>query len=137
MAKDFRLRGGLNGVPTVKAVIGTATVIEAGDLVALSSGVITKAVAASTAIAYAPHGSAAGEVLIDVTVGNDFELLGTGDAAFAVTQKGSEVDIVGTTTLLIDVGESSTDVLKIAIDQNAGVATSTDDIAVRINKPLY
>ncbi len=38
--------------------IDSATVIEAGDLVALTAGVITKAVAASTAVAYALNGSA-------------------------------------------------------------------------------
>lgn len=137
MAKDFKLRGGLHGVPTVKAVIATATVIEAGDLVALSSGIITKAIAASTAVAYAPHGSASGEVLIDVTVGNNFELIGTADANFAVTQKGTEVDLVGTTDLLIDVGTSATDVLKIAVDEGAGTVGATAGVSVRINKPLF
>lgn len=134
---DFKIRGGLHGVPTVKATIASATVIEAGDLVALADGIITKALANSAAVAFAPHGSANGETEIDVTVGNNFELLGTGDANFAVTQKGTEVDIVGTTTLLIDVGESTTDVLKIAIDKDAGTVGATTNIAVKINKPLF
>lgn len=133
---DFKLKG-TETLRTTRCTVGTATVIEAGDLVGLSSGVITKAVASDTAIAYAPTGSASGEVTMDVSVGNDFTLLGTGDAAFAVTQKGTEVDLVGTTNLLIDVGESTTDVFKVGIGVDAGTATSTSNIEVRINKPLF
>lgn len=133
---DFELKDG-EQVRTKRCVVGTATVIEAGDLVALSSGVIIKAVAASTAVAYAIEASAVGDVLIDVTVGNDFTLKGTADANFAVTQKGTEVDIVGTTTLLIDVGASTTDVLKVGIGEDAGVVGATTNVEVRINKPLF
>jgi hypothetical protein len=133
---DFRVRNSEN-LRTMPCAIASATVIEAGDLVTLSSGLIIKAVAGSTAIAYAPDGSANGETSIDVTIGNDFQLLGTGDANFAVTQKGTEVDLVGTTNQLIDVGASTTDVLKIAIDQDAGTVGSTENIAVKINKPLF
>jgi hypothetical protein len=137
MAKDFKIRGGLHGVPTVKCTIASATVIEAGDLVTLTDGLVTKAAANSATIAYAPHGSANGEVVCDVTVGNDFELLGTGDANFAVANKGTEVDLVGTTTLLIDLGTSTTDVLKVCIDEDAGTVGATTNIAVKINKPLF
>ncbi len=137
MAKDFTIVGGLHGVPTVLATIASATVIEAGDLVTLDSGLIIKAVAASTAIAYAPLGSANGETKIEVTVGNDFLLEGTADANFAVTNKGAEVDLVGTTNLLIDLGESSTDVLKVDISENAGTAGSALNVRAKINKPLF
>jgi methionine aminopeptidase len=137
MAKDFTIVGGINGVPTVKAVIASATVIEAGDLVTLDTGLIIKAVAASTALAYAPNGSANGETEIEVTVGNDFLLEGTADANFAVTNKGTEVDLVGTTNLLIDLGESATDVLKVDISKDAGTVGSTANVRVKINKPLF
>jgi hypothetical protein len=136
MARDFILKDG-QMFRTKRCVKASATVIEAGDLVTLSSGLIIKAVAASTAVAYAPDGAAAGETDIDVSIGTDFTLIGTGDAVFADTMKGTEVDIVGTTNLLIDVGASSTDVLKVAIGQDAGTVGSTANIEVKINKPLF
>jgi hypothetical protein len=133
---DFKLRNG-EVVRTVLAVKDTATVIEAGDIVALSSGVIIKAVAGSTAVAFAPKAAPAGVTEVEVTTGNDFELIGTAENVFAVTQKGAEVDLVGTTTLLIDNNASATDVFKVAIDKNAGTVGSTASVVVRINKPLY
>ena len=133
---DFKVVGGLHGLPTVLATIATATVIEAGDLVTLSSGLIIKAVAASTQIAYAPYGSAAGEVKIEISKGNDFMLEGTADANFAVTIKGTFVDLVGTTNLLVDVGASTTDVFQVDASENAGTAGSTAKVHVKINKPL-
>ena len=132
---DFKVKDGDN-FRTTKCAIASATVIEAGDLVALTAGLITKAVAASTAVAFAPNGSAAGETEIDVTTGNDFTLIGTADANFAATNRGTEVDIVGTTTLLIDLGASATDVLKVSIGINSGTVGSDDEVEVRINKPL-
>lgn len=133
---DFRIKDG-EKLRTVKALKASATVIEAGDLVTLSSGLIIKAVAGSTAIAFAPNGAGDGETEIDVTIGNDFTLVGTGENNFAVTQKGAEVDLVGTTTLLIDNNATVTDVLKVGIGEDAGVAASTANIEVRINKMLF
>lgn len=117
--------------------VASATVIPAGALVALTAGLATKAVAASTAVAYTPGGSAEGETTMEVTVGNDFTLTGTADANFAAANRGGEVDIVGTTTVLIDLGASATDVLKVGIATDSGVVGSTDDVEVRINKPLF
>jgi len=134
MAMKFKLRDG-ETVRTRKCTVSSQT-IAAGDLVTLSSGLIIKAVAASTTVGWTPNGCATTDTEIDVTVGNDFTLLGTADAAFAVTQKGTEVDITDTNQY-IDVGESSTDVLKVAIDKDAGTVDSTADVAVRINKPLF
>jgi hypothetical protein len=137
MAKDFRIKDGENVRSTV-ANIATATVIEAGDLVTLSSGLIIKAVAASTAVAYAMEDHAANSgTEIEVSVGNDFTLVGTADAVFAVTNKGTEVDLVGTTDLLIDLGTSATDVLKVAIGADAGTVGATTNVEVRINKSLF
>lgn len=137
MAKDFKLRNGLHGIPTVKALKESATVIEAGDLVEMASGYIVKAGATAAAIAYAPHGAGAGELEIDVTVG-EVELLGTGDGNFAIAYKGTEVDLSGTTNQTIDVtGGTTYKVLKFAIDKNAGVVGSTANIAVKIVKPLF
>lgn len=138
MAKDFKIVGGLHGVPTVLATIASATVIEAGDMVALTNGLIVKAAANSAAIAYAPNGSANGETKIEVTVGNDFLLEGTADANFAVANKGTEVDLVVTSNVqLIDLGESTTDVLKVDISENAGTVGAKTGVRVKINKPLF
>jgi len=134
---DFKLRNG-EQVRTNKAVKASATVIEAGDLVTLSSGLIIKAVAGSTELAYAPHGAAAGETLVDVTVGDDFELVGTSDAVFAVTDKGAIVDMVVTATKqYIDKGESTTNVFKIAIDKDAGIVGSAAGVVVKLLTPLF
>lgn len=134
---DFKINDG-EQLRTVKATIASATVIEAGDLVTLDgSGLVIKAVAGSTAIAFAPTGSANGETTCDVTVGNDFTLVGTADANFAATMKGTEVDLVGTTTQLIDVGSSATDVLKIDVSENAGTVGAATNVTVRINKPIF
>lgn len=135
---DFKIVGGINGVPTVLATKASATVIEAGDLVAIDTGLIIKATAASTAIAYAPNGAGAGKTKIEVTVGNDFVLEGTADANFAVANKGAEVDVVVASGVQkIDLGESTTDVLKVDISENAGTAGSASNVRVKINKPLF
>ena len=138
MTKDFILRNG-EQVRTVKCTKESATVIEAGDLVDEDgSGYIAKADASSSAIAYAPYGAAAGTTEVDVTVGNDFELIGTAAHAFAITYKGAEVDLVmDGTKQTIDLDASSTDVFKVAIDKDAGTAGSTASVVVRINKPLF
>jgi len=119
-------------------VIASATVIAPGDLVTLSSGLIIKAVAASTAVAYCPKGSAVGETTCEVSLGNEFTLVGTADANFAVTDKGIECDLVISGAVqLIDLGASTTDVLKVGISDSAGTVGATTVVEVRINKPLY
>ena len=134
---DFKLNNG-EQVRTVKATKASATVIEAGDLVAIASGLIIKATATSAAIAYAPNGAGNGETEIDVTVGNDFTLVGTADANFAVTDKGGIVDVIVTNNVqLIDLGESSIDVLKVGISQDSGTVGSTSNIEVKINKYIF
>lgn len=122
---------------TKKCVIASATEISAGDLVTLdASELIVAAAAASTAIGYAPKGSKVGETEIDVSVGNNFTLEGTGDAVFADDYKGKEFDI-NDTTQTIDYGASSTDVFKVSIGKDAGVVGVAAGVEVRINKPLF
>jgi len=120
---------------TVRAAIASATVVPAGALVGITSGLIVDGVAATTAVAWCPAGSADGETTCEVTVGNDFTLKGTADANFAVTNKGTEVDI--TNAQLIDLGTSATDVLKVDVSENAGTVGETTDVVVRINKPIF
>jgi len=122
-------------VRTIRVAIASGTVIPAGDFAGMTSGLAVDAIETTTDIAWCPAGSADGETICELTVGNDFTLKGVGDAVFAVTQRGTEVDL--TAAQLIDVGSSSTDVLKIDISENAGTVDSADDIVVRINKPLF
>lgn len=138
MSRDFKIAGGLDGVPTVFAAKASATVIEAGDLVGLTDGLVVKAGASTAAIAYAPHGAGAGELKCEITRGNDFELVGMkdADAAFAVAQRGDACDLKGTTDLIIDNDTSSTNVLQICGDKDNGVVGSKAGIRVKIAKPV-
>lgn len=131
----YKLKDG-EKVRTVRCAIASATEIAAGDLVAISSGLIVKAAAASTAIAWTPQGSAVGDTVIEVTVGNDFTLLGTLDAVFAVTHKGGEYDLTDTTQT-VDLDASTKKVLKIGISETAGTVGSAANVELKINKPIF
>jgi len=123
---------------TVICTIASATVIEAGDVTEMSSGLPVKGTATGAKLSYAPIGSANGVTQIELTKGSDFVLEGTGDAAFAVTQKGTEVDlVVATGVQKIDVGASSTNVFVIDISENAGTVGSASGIRVQINLPDF
>lgn len=135
---DFILKTSYQGWTPLKYLTkASATVIEKGDMVALSSGLAIKAVAGSTAIAYAMADAIDWDTVVAVLDDKNAEFIGTGDAVFAVTYKWAEVDLVGTTNQLIDLGSTSTDVFKVSADQNAGTVDSSDSITVRINKPIY
>jgi hypothetical protein len=122
------------GLRTTICTIATATVIEAGDLCELSAGLPIKGTATGAKVAFSPFACASGDTQIELTVGNDFVLEGTGDAVFAVSYKGTEVDLVVSTGVqLIDVGESTTDVFVVDISENAGTVGSVDAIRVKIN----
>jgi len=134
---DFKVVGD-ELLRTVICTIASAVVIEAGDVCELDTGLIVKGTATGARLAYSPNASAAGDTQIELSVGDEFVLEGTGDAAFAVTQKGTEVDLVVTSTVqLVDVGASSTNVFRIDASENAGTAASIEKIRVRINLPLF
>jgi hypothetical protein len=125
-------------VRTVKAPIATATAIEAGDLVTLDTGLIIKAVAASTACAFAPIAHAANSgTEIEVTIGNDFTLRGTADANFAATDRGV-VCTIDDTTQAIDLSDTGgTDLLRVGFGINSGTVGSASNVEVKIEKPLF
>jgi hypothetical protein len=135
---DFRLKDG-ETFRTVRCTIASATVIEPGDLVTLDGNkLVIKAVAGSTELAWCEQGSADGETVCEVSKGNDFTLVGTGDANFADTDKGLEVDLVVNANVQeIDLGENTTKVLKVGISETTGVVGSDANIEVKINKPLF
>lgn len=136
---DFKLVSSyIGGMPMKTLAKASATVIEAGDMVALSSGLAIKAVDGSAAIAYSPNWAGNGETTIQVLVDRDAEFVGTADANFAAANRGAEVDMVVTWGVqLIDVGTSTTDVFKVSIGSDAGTVGSTSTVKVKINKFLY
>lgn len=123
---------------TAIATIASATVVEAGDVCEASSGLPIVGTATGAKLAYSPFACASGDTQIELTVGNDFVLEGTGDAVYAVAIKGTDVDlVVDTGVLLIDVGESTTDVFHVCMSQPEAVVGSTGNIRVVIALPLY
>ncbi len=138
MAKDFEIKQQGPGFRTRVAEIASATVIEPGDLVTMTSNLIVKADENSTALAYAINGSAAGETSIEITEGNDFTLVGTGDEVYSEDYRGDLVDlVVDNGTQQIDVGASAKDVFQIIGAEDSGTVGSASGIEVRINKPLF
>jgi hypothetical protein len=120
----------------VRCTKDTGVVIEAGDLVALSSGLVIKATETSTAVGWCPNGAASADTVAEVTVGNDFTLKTTGNAVFAAAYKGGEYDI-DVTTQYINYSGTTYKVLKVAIDEKAGTVGTAAGVTVRINKPLF
>ena len=138
MAKDFEIKQQGPGFRTRVAEIASATVIEPGDMVTMTSNLIVKADENSTALAYAINGSAAGETSIEITEGNDFTLVGTGDEVYSEDHRGDLVDLVmSTNDQQIDVGAKTTKVFQIIGAEDSGVVGSASNIEVRINKPLF
>jgi len=131
---NFEIKNG-EKVRTILAVKGSSTVIPAGSLVAIDAGLIIPAVAASTAVAYAPNGAGNGETTVEITIGNDFTLVGTADENFAVAKKGSACDI--TDAQLIDIGATSKNVLLVSPSVTAGTVGSKNNVEVKINKPIF
>lgn len=131
---NFEIKNG-EKVRTVLAVKGSSTVIPAGSLVAIDAGLIIPAVANSAAVAYAPNGAGNGETTVEITIGNDFTLVGTADENFAVAKKGSTCDI--TDAQLIDIGATSKNVLLVSPSVTAGVVGSKNNVEVKINKPIF
>ena len=121
-------------VRSMICTIATATVIEVGDLVALSSGLIIKATATSAKIARALEASASGDVTIEVTRGR-VEIEIDCEDAFAVAHKGGEYDITAGTQTLNQSGNSYK-VLMVDPSQDAGTVDGTTNIKCIINKPL-
>lgn len=135
---DFKIANSNAVTSTVTLEKASATVIEAGDMVALASWLAIKATAASTAIAFCPAGWADGATEIEVYNDEALILKGTADKVFAVTHRGVEVDlVVNTGNQEIDVDSVATKVLKVQPGTKAGTVGSKQDFTVTINKPLF
>ena len=117
---------------TVPVAVASATVIPAGDFAGMTAGLAVDANATTAQIAWCPNGSADGETTCYLsTADSDIILEGTADAVFAVSYKNTEVDL--TAAQLIDVGESTYDVLIVDGSTSAGTVGSTDNVRVHIN----
>ena len=133
---DFTIYHKPSDVSTLTLTKASATVFEKGDMVALDTGLAVKGVAASTALGYVIADAIDWETTVLAYSDSRIVLSGTADENFAVTDKGAEVDLVGTTTLLIDLWESATNVFKVMPSDNAGTASATTNVLVKINKTL-
>lgn len=131
---NFEIKNG-EKVRTVLAVKDSSTVIPAGSLVEIDGGVIGLADASSTAVAYAPNGAGNGETTVEITIGNDFTLVGTADENFTVAKRGITCNI--TSEQLIDIGTYSTGVLQVSPSVTAGTVGSKNNVEVKINKPIF
>ena len=135
MAKFKLYKAGAN-YKTESIEKASATVIAAGDLVALDgSDLAILATATSTKVAFAPNGAGAGDLNIEVTVGDDFLLKGTANVVYAESYRGDVCDILSTTQQ-IDIATSSPNVLQVDASEDAGVVASASNVVVKINKPI-
>jgi len=135
---DFEIVDKGPSYSTLICTIATAVVIEAGDMIEYASGLPVKATATGAKLAYSPAASANGDTQIELSVGNDFTVKGTGEAVFAVDQKGDAVDlVVDTNVQLIDNDTTSTSVFIVDVSENAGTVGSTSDIRAKIALPIY
>lgn len=123
----------------IKLEKDSATVITPNSFVALDGSYeAIEATAGSTAIAWTKEGAGAGETSVLVYVDPEAEYRITPDANFAKSMRGTTCDIaVSSNDFTADVGASLTDVIKISPDENNGVVGATDDIVVKIVKPLF
>jgi hypothetical protein len=93
---------------------------------------ILKGVAASTAFAFAPKAHPANSgTTIEISVGNDFTLVGTADANYAATDNGVKCGIDDTTPA-IDLGDGSPELVIMN-----GTVGSKDNVEVRIYAPIF
>ena len=135
---DFKIVSTFSDTRRITLEKASATVIEAGDLVTLDAGGLAiKAVAGSTKLAFTEVGAGNGVTTMTVVSDERVLLEGKGDANFAKANRGAEVDlVVNGTNQEIDLGASTTDVLKVDASNTAGTVGSADKIRVTINKSI-
>lgn len=134
---NFKVKDG-EQVRTVLVPKASETVLKAGDLVALDDGLAILAVAGSDNVGFTAEGAGAGEGFVNVSVGNDFTLVGTAGANFAAAHRGNTYDIVESTgAQTINQSGTTKNVLRVGISKDTGTVGSKDNIEVRIEKPLF
>lgn len=138
MSKNFEIYKNTSVYETETLDKDSATVITAGRFVTLdANGLAVEADATSTAIAYCETGAAAGTTSCIVTSDATLKLSGTANAAFAEASRGDAVDIaISGSDQLINAAASVTGVIKILPGEDAGTAGSTENVRIKIAKPL-
>lgn len=132
---DTKIRG---HVETRKAAIDTDTVIEAGDLVAIDTGLIIKATSTSGKVSRAQEAHAAGgPLLIEISIGK-IEITMDSSDVFAVTQREIAYDIAidGNGKATVNQSGNTYKNIRIAIDNKVGKVGKTTDIKCVIDKPI-
>lgn len=135
---DFKVYSNSEGATPRFCNVASATVLEEGDAVGITSGLLVKATATTAAVGIVAAASANGSVVtVPVYVDGSIIFQGTADANFTAATRGAEVDLVITAGVgLIDIGASTTDVLKIEASDNAGTVGSTKKVLFRLNKTI-
>lgn len=137
MALNFEIHKSTESYNTKVLAKDSATVLVGGRFCALTAGLATVADATSTALAYVVADAGVGETEVTVIADDTTLFSGTADAAFAVTNRGTEVDLVlSWDNQLIDLGASVTDVFKVLPSTDAGTVGETTEVRVKLNKPL-
>lgn len=130
---NFKIKDG-EKIRTVIADKHVDTVIPAGSLVKIDTGLIVPAVAKDKSVAYSHNGAPAGTTKVEVSLGNDFTLVGDTSAVFAVTHKGGSYELKA--NQVINFSGTNDVALKVDISEDAGVV-GVKGAAVRIINPLF
>lgn len=95
MIKPFTISSNPKGATPKPGAVASATVLNPGELAGLTSGLLVRPTASTAKLVYVAGASAAGETE-DVQFYDDPDIVlkGKADAAFAVTNRGAEVDLV-------------------------------------------
>lgn len=139
MAKDFLLFDPAKMtddlIPVKK---DPATVIEPGKMITLDgSKLAIEATAGSTELAYAPFGAIAGETSVLYVRDPMVRYIGIPDQNFVYTDIDTTCDlVVSGGQQQLDLSASTTNVLKIIADENAGEVGTQDFVRCIINKPF-
>lgn len=136
---DFKLVPTKRGVEVDKLSVASATVLEAGDLVALSAGLAVKAGAASTGVALIASGSADGSTSKITAYGEGTVIEGTANRALAAADLGAPASIVlsgSDIQINLDNAGGSAGVLEVLPGSDAGTIGSASKVRARIVKGL-
>ena len=110
--------------------------IEAGDLVALASGLAIKATATSARVAFCPSGAVSAALVCEATIGQ-VRLKGDASDVFAAAQRGLAYDIAVSGGGKQTINQSGTTYKPLMMNpKNSGVVGAEENVDVMIVRPL-
>lgn len=136
---DFKKIASRTPVDASKLAVDSATVLEHGDLVALTSGEATKAAVGSTAVAFLVNGSANGDTDKLTAYGEGTIIEGTANRNFAAADRGQPASVIlsgSDIQINLDNVGGSAGVFEVLPDESAGTVGSPNKVRVRIVKGL-